>query len=296
MKRIGIISKTGRTEPVEMLRALLPWLKERGAEVFVDLEVAPSLGIEGYPRSQIPELSEMVIVLGGDGTMLSVARLVCEKGVPILGVNLGGLGFITEVHVAGIYEAMEEIFSGKYVVEERLMLSASVQRHSEQIAEYTVLNDVVINKGAVARIIDLETYVDKNYVTIFRADGLIVSTPTGSTAYCLSAGGPILFPTTDCIAITPICPHTLTNRPIVLPDNVLVEISLKSGAEDVFLTLDGQVGFSLRQDDVVVITKSPFKTKLIIPHERDFFQVLRTKLGWGERAARKGRKNHRTGE
>ncbi len=284
MKKIGIICKTGRLEPLELLKDFLPWLKDKGVEVFVDIEVAQLMNVKGYSRSQIPDLSDMVIVLGGDGTLLSVARLVCEKEIPILGVNLGGLGFITEVQVAGIYEAMERIFSGKCVVEDRLMLSAFVQRHGEKIGEYTVLNDVVINKGALARIIEMETYVDKAYVTTFRADGLIVSTPTGSTAYCLAAGGPILYPTTDCISLTPICPHTLTNRPIVLPEGALIEITLKSAAEDVFLTLDGQVGFSLRRNDVVTVAKSPFRTRLIIPHERDFFQVLRSKLGWGERA------------
>ena len=146
-----------------------------------------------------------------------------------------------------------------------------------------MLNDVVINKGALARIIDLETYINKAYVTIFKADGLIVSTPTGSTAYSLSAGGPVLYPTLDCIILTPICPHTLTNRPTVLPDDALIEIILKSASEDVFLTLDGQVGFSLMKDDVVEIKRSPFKTRLIIPLERDYFQILRTKLKWGER-------------
>lgn len=287
MKRIGIISKTGRPETGEVLRGLLPRLREKGAEVFLDRETAQSLNVEGYPRSDIPDLSEVVVVFGGDGTMLSVARLVCEKGIPILGVNLGGLGFITEVQLADIHEAMERVLAGKAAAEDRLMLTTSVFRHGEKIAEYTVLNDMVINKGALARIIDLETYVDKTYVTTFRADGLIVSTPTGSTAYSLSAGGPILYPTTDCIVLTPICPHTLTNRPIVLPDTVLVETSLKSRAEDVFLTLDGQAGFSLRQNDSVVVEKSPFKTKLLIPYERDYFQVLRTKLGWGERAQKK---------
>lgn len=287
MKKIGIICKTGRPEAVKILRELLPWLREKGVDVFVDLEIAQALKIDGYPRPDIPDLSEAVVVFGGDGTMLSVARLVCEKGIPILGVNLGGLGFITEVQISDIREAMERIFTGRCATEERLMLTASVHRHSEKIAEYTVLNDVVINKGALARIIDLEAYVDKAYVTTFRADGLIVSSPTGSTAYSLSAGGPILYPTTDCIVITPICPHTLTNRPIVLPDNVIVEITLKSHAEDVFLTLDGQVGFSLRQNDIVVIEKSPFKTRLLIPSGRDYFQILRTKLGWGERAQKK---------
>jgi len=283
MKRIGIICKTGRPEPAEILKGLLPWLRERGIEVFVDIETAQSLNMKGYPRPEIPHLAEAVVVFGGDGTMLSVARIVCEKEIPILGVNLGGLGFITEVQRTEIFDAIEEVLSGKSAVEDRMMLTACVHRHGEKIAEYTALNDVVINKGALARIIEMEAIIDRMYVTSFRADGLIVSTPTGSTAYNLSAGGPILDPRMDCVILTPICPHTLTDRSIVLPADVLIEITLKSPAEDVFLTLDGQVGFSLRQSDIVVVEKSPFRTRLLIPHVRNFFQVLRTKLKWGER-------------
>lgn len=283
MKRIGIIGKSGRPEPAEIAKEIIPWLKQKSAEIFVDIETSQTIGIKGYLRSEIPKLADLVLVLGGDGTMLSVARLVCEKGIPILGINLGGLGFITEVQRTEIYDALERVFSGQYTLEERMMLNAYVVRHGERIAEYTTLNDVVINKGALARIIDLETFVDKRYVSTFRSDGLIVSTPTGSTAYCLSAGGPILFPTINSIVLIPICPHTLTNRPIVLPDTVIVEVTLKSLVEDVFLTLDGQVGFSLRQNDTVIIEKSPHKTRLLIPFERDFFEVLRTKLRWGER-------------
>ncbi|HBG93256.1 MAG: NAD(+) kinase [Nitrospirae bacterium RIFOXYB2_FULL_43_5] len=283
MKKIGIISKAGRTEPAEILKDFLPWLNNRGLEVFLDTETASLLKMKGSPRSEMPSLVDMIVVLGGDGTMLNVARLVCERGVPILGVNLGGLGFITEVQKEEICDAMDKTLSGEYSIEDRMMLTAHIHRHGEKIAEYTVLNDVVINKGALARIIDLETYINKAYVTIFKADGLIVSTPTGSTAYSLSAGGPVLYPTLDCIILTPICPHTLTNRPTVLPDDALIEIMLKSVSEDVFLTLDGQVGFSLRKDDVVEIKRSPFKTRLIIPFERDYFQILRTKLKWGER-------------
>lgn len=283
MKRIGIICKTGRPEPAETLKGLLPWLGEKGVEVFVDKETALSLNMKGYAPAEIPDLAEAVVVFGGDGTMLSVARIVCEKEIPILGVNLGSLGFITEVQRTGVFDAMEAILSGKSAVEERLMLTARVYRHGERIAEYTALNDVVINKGALARIIEMETFVNGMYVTSFRADGLIVSTPTGSTAYNLSAGGPILDPTMECIILTPICPHTLTNRPIVLPARVLVEITMKTSAEDVFLTVDGQIGFSLRQNDVVVVEKSPFRTRLLIPHARNSFQVLRTKLKWGER-------------
>jgi NAD+ kinase len=283
MKRIGVISKAGRPEPIEILREFLPWLDNKGLEFFLDMETASRLDTKGYPRSEIPALVDLIVVLGGDGTMLNVARLVCDKGIPILGVNLGGLGFITEVQGEELYEAMEKTLKGESSIEERLMLTALIHRHGERIAEYTVLNDVVINKGALARIVDLETYINKTYVTTFKADGLIVSTPTGSTAYSLSAGGPVLYPTLDSIILTPICPHTLTNRPTVLPDDVLIEVVLKSMSEDVFLTLDGQVGFSLRKDDVVEIKRSPFKTKLLIPFERDYFQVLRTKLKWGER-------------
>lgn len=283
MKKIGIICKSGRPEPPEILKELLPRLRKKGFEIFLDIETALILKMEGYPRSRIPSLVDMVIVLGGDGTMLNVARLVCERGIPILGVNLGGLGFITEVQMSELYEEMDKVFSGECLCEERMMLTALIHRHGEKIAEYTVLNDVVINKGALARIIDLETFINKAYVTTFKADGLIVSTPTGSTAYSLSAGGPVLYPTLDSIVLTPICPHNLTNRPIVLPDDVLIEVILKSMSEDVFLTLDGQVGFSLRKDDVVEVKRSPFKTKLLIPVERDYFQVLRTKLKWGER-------------
>ncbi len=283
MKRIGIICKIGRPEPIEILKEFLPWLRKKGYEVFLDSETAGVLNMEGYSRAQIPSLVDVIIVLGGDGTMLGVARLVGDKGVPILGVNLGGLGFITEVNRDEIFDAVDKALAGSCSIEERIMLTAVVHRHGERIADFVVLNDVVINKGALARIIDLETYINNSYVTTFKADGLIISTPTGSTAYSLSAGGPILYPTLNSIVLTPICPHTLTNRPIVLPDDVAIEIVLRSESEDVFLTLDGQVGFSLKKNDTVEVKKSVFTTKLLMPCERDYFQILRTKLKWGER-------------
>jgi len=283
MKKIGIISKTGQAEPLKILKNLLPWLRKKGCEVYVDNETASDLHIDGYQRSQIPSIADFVIVLGGDGTMLSVARLVGEKSLPILGVNIGGLGFLTAVQKEEIYEVLEKVMTGQCPVEERMMLNACVLRHGECIAEYLVVNDVVVNKGALARIIDLETYIDHNYVATFKADGLIVSTPTGSTAYALSAGGPIVYPTLSSIVLAPICPHTLTNRPIVLPDSVNVDIVLKSMNEDVFLTVDGQVGFSLRQNDIVQVKKSELKAHFFIPCERDYFEILRTKLKWGER-------------
>jgi len=281
MKRIGIICKIGRPAVAEILKDLLPWLRQKNYETYVDLETATILNIEGYQRSEIPSLVDVIIVLGGDGTMLGVCRLVKDKGVPILGVNIGGLGFITEVSADKLYETMEKMFSGECLIEERVMLTANIFRQGERIAEYSVLNDVVVNKAALARIIDFDTYVNNSYVTTFRSDGLIISTPTGSTAYSLSAGGPILYPTLNCIVLTPICSFTLTNRPIVLPDNVLIRVVIKSMAERVYLTLDGQVGFSLQQHDVVEVVRAPFKTKLLIPKERDYFQVLREKLKWG---------------
>ncbi|HYA12194.1 MAG TPA: NAD(+)/NADH kinase [Thermodesulfovibrionales bacterium] len=283
MQRIGIISKIGVPEPAELLKELLPWLRQKGHETFVDTETASVLNIEGVPRSQIPSLSDVIIVLGGDGTMLSTCRLVGAKEVPILGINIGGLGFITEVQVEKLYEITEKILSSNCPVEERLMLKAQVLRHGALIAEYVVLNEVVVNKAALARIIDLETYINNSYVTTFKADGLIISTPTGSTAYSLSAGGPVLYPTLDNIIVTPICPHTLTNRAIVLPGDSKIEVILRSPTERVYLTLDGQVGFSVMQNDTIEVVKAPFKTKLLIPCDRDYFEILRKKLKWGER-------------
>ncbi|VAX28379.1 NAD kinase [hydrothermal vent metagenome] len=283
MKNIGIISKPGKPEPPEILKELIPWLTKKGFNVFIDRETSDILGIKGYSRSEMPGLVDVVVVLGGDGTMLGAARLVAEKGIPILGVNLGGLGFITEVNRSDIFISIETMLKGECSVEERIMIQADIVRNGEVMTTYTVLNDVVITKGALARIIDLETYVDHSYVTTFKSDGLIISTPTGSTAYNLSAGGPIVHPVLDCIVLTPICPHTLTNRPIVLSGESLIEVGLKSESEDVFLTLDGQIGVSLEKGDVVEVKKSPHKTRLFLPCERDYFQVLREKLKWGER-------------
>lgn len=282
MEKIGIICKVGRPEPAEILKELLPWLRKKGYETYVDSETASVLNIGGTSRSEIPPLVDVIIVLGGDGTMLSVSRLVKDRDVPILGVNIGGLGFITEVKTEKIYEMIEKMLSGECDIEERLMLTANILRQGERIAEYSVLNDVVVNKGALARIIDLETYVNRVYLTTFKSDGLIISTPTGSTAYSLSAGGPILYPTLNSIVITPICSFTLTNRPIVLPEDAFIGVILRSRGERVYLTLDGQVGFNLRENDVVEVKRAPFRTKLLVPKERDYFQILREKLNWGE--------------
>jgi len=283
MKKIGIICKPGRKESQEILQELLPLLKKKGCETFVDVETAAALKINGFSSAEIVSSVDMVLVLGGDGTMLGVSRLVAEKGIPILGINLGSLGIITEVSRDETFSTVNKILNGECAIEERMMLSAAVHRDGKKLTEYTVLNDVVINKGAVARIIDLETNISGNYVTTFKADGLIISTPTGSTAYSLSAGGPILYPTLESIVLTPICSHTLTNRPIVLPDNFKIEIIIRKMSGDVFLTLDGQVGFSLMTGDAIEISKAGYKTRLLVPLDRDYFRVLRTKLKWGER-------------
>ncbi len=283
MKRIGIICKTGKTELAGILKPLLPWLENKGCEVFIDEETAVLLGGEGYSRAHITSLVDLVMVFGGDGTMLGVARLIGDRGVPILGVNLGGLGFITEVNRDELFDVIDNMLSGNCSIEERIMLTARVNRNGKSAADFTVLNDVVINKGALARIIELETYIGSNYLTTFKADGLIIATPTGSTAYSLAAGGPILYPTLNSIVLTPICSHTLTNRTIVLPHDVTVLVTLRAANEDVYLTLDGQIGFPLQKDDTVEIMKAASPTRLLIPCRRDYFQVLRTKLKWGER-------------
>jgi len=283
MKKIGIICKLSRKEPQDILKELLPWLRERGCEVFVDQDTAAQLNIRGYDRNDIPSHVEVVLVLGGDGTMLSVTRLVASAGIPVLGINLGSLGFLTEVNKEEIYSAVEEMLSGRAVLEERLMLKTTLRRGGEVIEQVSVLNDVVINKGALARIIDLEVSIDQSYVTTYKADGLIISTPTGSTAYSLSAGGPILYPTLENIVLTPICSHTLTNRPIVLSDKVTIAIKLRSSSEDAYLTFDGQVGCALKTDDIIEVAKADYKARLLVAGGKQYFDVLRTKLKWGER-------------
>ncbi len=297
MKRIGIIAKKNKPETIPIARNLVAWFQTRKMEVYVEEEMGNLLFNSGSPlpvgpplsdgsihsveRSEIPNHVEMIIVLGGDGTLLSVARLVTEHDVPILGVNLGGLGFLTEITLEELYRVLERIIQGDFVTDERVVLNAAVIRRGERMAEFTVLNDAVINKGALARIIDLETAINGEYLTTFKSDGLIISTPTGSTAYNLSAGGPIVYPSLHSIIITPICPHTLTNRPIMVPDDVEIRVILKAKQQEVILTLDGQQGFSLEFEDMVEIKKAESRILLIKSPYRHYFEVLREKLKWG---------------
>ena len=285
MNKIGIIAKP-RPDAKPLLEDLVKWLEARGVEAVLDFDTGAILGgVSAYNtrmKSVVPELVDLIIVLGGDGTLLSVARLVEGKDVPILGVNLGSLGFLTEVTVAELFPVLEEVLAGHFTVSERVRLHCQVHRQGERIAQAVVLNDVVINKGALARIIEMETYVDGIYVNTFRADGLIISTPTGSTAYSLAAGGPILYPNLEALIINPICPFTLTNRPLVIPDSVKIEVVLIKENEDVLVTLDGQVGVALRYRDVIEIRKSETRLRLIECPGKNYFEILRTKLKWGD--------------
>jgi NAD+ kinase len=290
MNRIGIIAKKNKPEAAAIVRDLVEWLRPKKIKVYIEGEMgkllSPALAggnWESIDREEVPTGVEMIIVLGGDGTLLSVARRAWNKNIPILGVNLGGLGFLTEITLDELYPVLEKVLRDDFAINEREVLNAGVIRSGKRIAEFIVLNDAVINKGALARIIDLETTINGEYLSTFRSDGLIISTPTGSTAYNLSAGGPIVYPSLHTIIITPICPHTLTIRPIIIPDDVKIRALLKSRNEEVTLTLDGQQGFTLKFEDVVEVGKAEGRILLIKSPYRHYFELLREKLKWGER-------------
>ena len=290
MNCIGIVAKRNKPEAVAVVRNLVEWLRPKKIQVYIEKEIeellSPTLSEGNWKsveREEMPPDVEMIIVLGGDGTLLSVGRQVWNRNIPILGVNLGGLGFLTEITLDELYSVLEKVLQDDFEINERETLKAGVIRRGKRIAEFIVLNDAVINKGALARIIDLETTVNGEYLSTFRSDGLIISTPTGSTAYNLSAGGPIVYPSLHTIIITPICPHTLTIRPIIIPDDVKIRALLKSRDEEVTLTLDGQQGFTLKFEDVVEVGKAEGRILLIKSPYRHYFELLREKLKWGER-------------
>lgn len=283
-RNIGIFAKVQDPRCREVAGELLAWLKRRGLVPLVEECLSRYLECEnGFPGNVIPSLADLVVVLGGDGTLLSVARLVGKQELPILGINLGSLGFLTEIPVSGLYPALESYLRGDYATSRRMMLSVSHTRGGETIGVYEALNDAVINKGAPAKIIALDTCVDSSFLATFKADGLIVSSPTGSTGYSLSAGGPIIDPGIDCLLVTPICSHTLTNRPLVVSADAKVIITLDSRIENVMLTLDGQVGVPLEYRDVISVRRAEHRTRLMLSGTTDYFDVLRTKLKWGER-------------
>ncbi len=285
MKRIGIITKTTSPHADQVMEELVPWLTQRGLEVnFQDnYSRLEGDGARSSPLESVADDVDIVLVLGGDGTLLAAARLLEEVDIPILGINLGSMGFLTEVSLDDIYVNLEKVIEDDFFIEERMRLKAGLMRGKDLIAEFMVLNDVVINKGALARIIDMETLVDGESVTTFNADGLIISTPTGSTAYSLAAGGPIVEPNLDIIIISPICPHTLTNRPLVVSGGSEVEVVLVSDSGRVYMTLDGQEGLGLEEGDRIRIKASERRVRLIRTGHKSFFEVLRTKLHWGHR-------------
>ncbi len=282
--KIGIIANVEKEKAVEYTLQLKEWAVRKGLEVYLDEKIAAKMGEpRGFERHEIASRVDMAVVFGGDGTLLNAARSLRGHDVPILGINLGGFGYLTVVNLNEMITAMEMVLREEYRVEERMMLDASVTRDNEQVSEHTVLNDVVINQGQLCRLVELETFVDERYLTTFKADGLIVSTPTGSTAYSLSAGGPIVFPQLDSIIVNPICPHTLTNRPVILPASATIKIASWTEAGAATLTLDGQVSFIMNRGDVVTVRKSKYCTKLIVSTHREYLEILRSKLGWGGR-------------
>jgi len=283
--RVGLVAKPDAAQAQSVILELLEFFGSRGLTVVLEKESAglvPSASVAVASKGELPAQVDLVIVLGGDGTLLSMARAIGDLGVPILGVNLGGLGFLTATTLAEMRPALETLLAGGMETEERMMLSARLRRGGQVVGDYVALNDVVITKSAMSRIIDLSVSVGGLHAISYRADGLIISTPTGSTAYNLSAGGPIPFPTMDAVVLTPIAPHTLSNRPVAVPGAQRIEVTLLI-EQDVMLTMDGQVGVPLRERDVVEVQKAPARIRLVRFPQKDFFSVLRTKLKWGER-------------
>ena len=288
IKRIGIVLKPHQPEALKTICELAVWLVERditmvgGPQIERErIEHQTGCSVEEVDPEKLAGEVDLMLVLGGDGTMIATARMIGDREIPVLGVNYGGLGYLTEFRIEELFSALESILAGNYRLDRRVMLSVQLRRDDDPQMTNRVLNDVVINKSALARIIEIEAYLNGQFVNAFRADGLIVSTPTGSTAYNLSAGGPVIFPSMNAVVITPICPFTLSNRPIVVPDDAEIELILNTGKEEVALTLDGQVGFPLEMADRVVIKKSRTTFNLIQPSNRNYFDVLRDKLRWG---------------
>jgi NAD+ kinase len=285
IRTVGVVAKPQEPKAAQMVRWLVPWLKQRGKKICVENGVAPA-GAQSCSKREIAAKADLIISLGGDGTLLNIAPLVERPEVPILGVNMGGLGFITEVAVDELETVLAKTLEGEYAVEKRMTLDVRVIRKKRRIHRFRVLNDAVITKGARSRIIDLETYVGDDYLCTYRADGLIISTPTGSTAYSLAAAGPILEPTLGAIVLAPICPHTLTNRPIVVPSAAAIRVTLRSFGDTVILIPDGQQGVRLNNGDQVEARDYGLPVSLIKLPSRSYYEILREKLKWGERGTR----------
>jgi NAD+ kinase len=282
--KVGIIARPRRNNLAVVVPALLHWFEARGIRVFYDVETSSCLSDDsrGLTREQVAEKSQLLLVLGGDGTLLAAARVAAPLGIPILPINMGSLGFLTSFKLEELYPALEETMAGKFSVSERVMLDVQLERAGNLMERQSVVNEAVIHKGELARMIELELAIDEDFVCRYRVDGLIVATPTGSTAYSLSAGGPIVHPSVESWIITPICPHTLSDRPVVVRDSAVVEVNVSPNTESVFLTLDGQTGIPIEPRDKVRMTRAAERLKLIQPLKKSYFEILHRKLKWGE--------------
>jgi NAD+ kinase len=281
IKRIGVVGNPNKGLVVENIARLSDWAKGKGLNVLLEKELAVKLGTAGYHGGELASQVDLVVTMGGDGTLLQAARLMRKSDVPILGVNMGTFGYLTVINLNEMFDALEGVLAGDYRTEKRMMLDVAVQDERGESFECSVLNDVVINRGNYSRMVDLETVVDGQYLTTYRADGLIISTPTGSTAYSLSAGGPIVFPLLNTIILNPICPHTLTNRPVILPETAVLKVMLWTREAGAIMSCDGQVTYNLKPGDAISVCKSDYAANLIVSPRRDYLQILRSKLGWG---------------
>ena len=288
-RRIGVVVKPNQPEALETTCHLVEWLDKHGLKLIGTPELDRER-IEGRTRCAVEIVEpdklaasvELIVVLGGDGTMIATSRMMGDYDVPVLGINYGTLGYLAEFRVEEMFGALESILAGDYRIDTRVRLAVDLIRDEEILMHSRALNDVVINKSALARIIEIEARMDGHLISGFRADGLIISTPTGSTAYNLSAGGPVIYPSMNALVITPICPFTLSDRPIVVPDDALIELRLRTPKEEVVLTLDGQVGVPIKPEHRVLIRKSRTTFKIVQPKNRNYFEVLREKLRWGK--------------
>jgi NAD+ kinase len=284
IRTVGVISKPNAQAAVTLVPKLLQWLHDRGIHVRIDEPTAfYSGGVAGTPRAEVPEGCDLIIVLGGDGTLLSAVRAIGRQEIPLFPVNLGGLGFLTAITVDDLFPELERALRGEHRVAKRKLLNTQVLRDGQVVASYDALNDAVLTKADIARMIDLDVWVDNQLVCAYKADGLIICTPTGSTAYSLSAGGPIIFPSVPAICLTPICPHMLTNRPVLVPENRVIRVISRGPDNSVYLTIDGQVGTPIHEHDTLVCHSTQYALNLIRPPRQMFFDVLRQKLKWGER-------------
>lgn len=283
LKTIGVVVGPQKPAAVAVVRDLLNWSREHGVELHAAEPVAAAVGCPALALNgeELAEDLDLIVVLGGDGTMLGASRLIGMRRIPVLGINLGWLGYLTEFTQPELFTALEGVMQGSYEVDHRMMLEVGV-KHDGQITEtYRALNDAVVNRAVRAQMVELECFVDEQFVNSFRADGMIIATPTGSTAYSLSAGGPIVHPSVSAILLTPICPHMLSNRPVVLPGESVVEIALKRAGEDVMVAIDGQKSIELTPKDRIILLRSQTTFDLVRPTNRNYFEVLRTKLKWG---------------